>query len=158
MTQPSENVIATFYQSFQRHDAAGMSACYHPDVTFHDPVFQTLHGQEAGGMWQMLLAGSPTLEVTFHDITITGDQGTARWEAKYVFSSTGRPVHNRIVANMRLQDGKIISHVDSFSLWRWAGMALGLQGTLLGWTPFVRASIRQKARERLQRYMARART
>jgi len=40
------------------------------------------------------------------------------------------------------------------SLWRWAAMALGIQGALLGWLPPVRSSVRARAAKVLAAYMA----
>ncbi len=45
----------------------------------------------------------------------SGGRGSARWEAVYPFSETGRIVHNRIRAEFRFRDGKIIEHRDHFT-------------------------------------------
>ena len=39
---PHAEVIEQFYHAFQQRDAEGMIACYHPNVTFADPVFRQL--------------------------------------------------------------------------------------------------------------------
>jgi hypothetical protein len=44
-------------------------------------------------------------------------------------------------------DGLIVTHVDTFDLWRWSRMALGCMGITLGWTSFVQNKIRKQARE-----------
>ena len=155
MSQNADTLLATFYENFQQRNPDGMIACYHPEVTFHDPVFQTLHGPAVGAMWRMLLQSNASLVVTFDAITLDGDRGSAHWEARYVFSQTGRPVHNIVTAHFRLRDHRIIEHRDDFNLWRWAGMALGRRGSLLGWTPLVQGAIRRQAQGRLQRFMAR---
>ena len=54
---------------------------------------------------------------------------------------TGRKVLNRIDAEFVFRAGKIARHTDSFDLWAWAGMALGLKGRLLGWLPPVQGAI-----------------
>jgi hypothetical protein len=64
--------------------------------------------------------------------------------AVYTFSATGRKVTNRIGAAFDFEDGLIVRHVDRFSLWRWAAMALGPRGALFGWSPPVRAKIRER--------------
>jgi hypothetical protein len=63
-------------------------------------------------------------------------------------------VHNVIDARFTFRDGKIIRHVDTFDLYRWAGMALGFKGKLLGWLPPVQNGIRKKAAEGLDAYLA----
>ena len=45
---------------------------------------------------------------------------------------------------------------DSFDFWRWSRQALGTPGAFLGWTPMLRATVRRKASDNLQRYLAKA--
>jgi ketosteroid isomerase-like protein len=152
-THPNEQLIHAFYTSFQRRDAAGMTACYHPQVVFSDPVFVNLRGERAVAMWQMLCARGQDLDVTFSNVRADDQRGSAHWEARYTFSKTGRQVHNVIDAAFVFQDGQIIQHTDTFNLWRWARLALGPTGLLLGWTPFVQAAIRKEAVAGLERFV-----
>lgn len=142
---PNARLIETFYTSFQKRDAEGMVACYHPDVRFSDPVFHELVGARACAMWRMLCGRAKELEIEFRDVQADDRTGSAHWEARYLFSATGRKVHNVIEAKFELRDGKIVRHVDTFDLWRWAGMALGPRGKLLGWLPPVQRAIHAKA-------------
>ncbi len=148
-------LIETFYSSFQSRDADGMTACYHPEVTFTDPVFGRLRGAEATSMWRMLCARGKDLQITFSDVRVDDTTGSAHWEATYTFSKSARRVHNVIEASFVFQDGKIIRHEDRFNLWKWSAMALGPLGLLLGWTPFVQSAIRKDARKSLEVFMAR---
>lgn len=132
-----------------------MIACYHPEIWFSDPVFLDLRGSQAGAMWRMLTQNATALEVTYSDIQADEHAGRAHWEARYPFSQTGRKVHNQIDARFEFRDGKIIRHADTFDLWRWAGMALGPAGKLLGWAPPLQNGIRKKARARLEAFLAR---
>jgi ketosteroid isomerase-like protein len=138
-------VIASFYDAFGRRDAEAMVACYHPEVRFSDPVFLDLRGPHAGNMWRMLCERAADLEIEASDISADESSGRAHWEARYTFSATGRPVHNRIEARFRFEDGQIIEHRDAFPLWRWTRMALGPAGTLLGWSPLVQNKVRAQA-------------
>src|SRR5205807_4261446 len=103
-------------------------ACYHPEVTFSDPVFPSLDAAGAATMWRMLCERGKDLVLTASDIRADESSGTARWIAQYTFTMTGRKVTNRIVAGFDFKDGLIVRHVDRFSLWRWAAMALGPKG------------------------------
>ena len=150
---PNENLIETFYTSFQKLDAAAMARCYHPDIRFSDPVFPVLAGAEADAMWRMLCSQAKNFELTFSDIQANDQTGKAHWEAQYDFSATGRRVHNKIAAAFEFQDGKIIKHTDIFDFWKWSCMALGAPGFLLGWTPLLRKKVQRQARERLTRFM-----
>ncbi|MFY0689539.1 MAG: nuclear transport factor 2 family protein [Cyclobacteriaceae bacterium] len=148
------NVVEQFYTAFQAKDAKGMKACYHAEIEFEDPAFGLLKGDQAGMMWQMLCEQGKDLEISFRDVIIDGDQASAKWEAKYTFSRTGRWVHNRISASFRLKDNLIIEHKDEFNLHRWARQAMGFQGALLGWTKFFKAKFQVTAKKALGKYIA----
>ena len=154
---PHAALIAQFYQAFQHRDAEGMVACYHPAISFSDPVFQDLQGDRAKAMWRMLAGRSKDLVLTFRDVSADDHTGTAYWEAAYPFSQTGRNVLNKVHAAFQFTDGKISVHHDSFDLWRWAGMALGARGSLMGWTPFVQKAIRQNASKGLDAFISKQR-
>ncbi|MCA9666426.1 MAG: nuclear transport factor 2 family protein [Myxococcales bacterium] len=147
-------LVERFYSAFQKIDAEAMVACYHDDVAFSDPVFPALRGERAKGMWRMLCAQSTDLRLTFDGVEADDERGSARWEARYTFSKTGRPVHNIIEARFRFADGLIVEHQDSFNLRRWAAMALGAKGVLFGWLPPVQNAIRGQAASALDHYMA----
>jgi ketosteroid isomerase-like protein len=138
-------LIERFYGAFGRRDVDAMLACYHPQVVFSDPVFGTLAAAEAGAMWRMLNGRARDLRVEFRDVSASERNGRAHWEAWYTFAATGRAVHNRIDAEFHFADALIVRHIDRFSLWRWAAMALGAKGALLGWVPSVRGAIRAQA-------------
>ncbi|MDQ3365577.1 MAG: nuclear transport factor 2 family protein [Myxococcota bacterium] len=144
-THPHARLLETFYTAFQQRDAEGMVRCYHPAIRFSDPVFHTLEGPRVGAMWRMLCERATSLEVTFRDVRADDRTGSAHWEARYLFSATGRHVHNVIEATFEFQDGAISRHADTFDLWRWSGMALGPKGRLLGWLPPVQKAIHQQA-------------
>ncbi|MBL7856172.1 MAG: nuclear transport factor 2 family protein [Cyclobacteriaceae bacterium] len=151
-----EELIRKFYTAFQQLDYRGMQSCYHDEVTFSDPVFQSLKGNEARAMWQMLIIASTDLIIQFDSVEANNENGQCHWEAFYTFSRTGRKVHNRIEASFKFKDGKIIEHIDQFDLWRWSRMALGISGVLLGWTPIVRNKIRKMARYNLDKFISSA--
>lgn len=152
----NEQLIARFYGAFQKRDAAGMIACYDPQVQFSDPVFPDLRGERAGAMWRMLCARGKDLRLEFRDVRADGASGAAHWEAWYTFSQTGRQVHNVIDAAFEFRDGRIVKHTDRFDLHRWAGQALGLPGRLLGGTGLLRSKIRAMAGKGLDEFLRRA--
>jgi ketosteroid isomerase-like protein len=148
-------LVGRFYAAFARRDAAGMLACYHAQVSFSDPVFPALDARGVATMWRMLCERGKDLAILASDIGADQATGHAHWVADYTFSGTGRHVTNRIDATFEFRDGLIARHVDRFSLWRWAGMALGAKGLLLGWLPPVRNAIRAQAANALAAYAAR---
>jgi ketosteroid isomerase-like protein len=145
-------LIERFYAAFARRDPADMLACYHREVTFSDPVFTALDARDVATMWRMLCARGKDLELAVSGIAADAHSGRAHWVATYTFSATGRKVINRIDAAFEFRDGLILRHVDRFSLWRWAAMALGPKGVLLGWCPPVRAAIQAQAAKALAAY------
>jgi ketosteroid isomerase-like protein len=152
---PHQVLVNAFYAAFQRRDREAMIACYHPDVVFSDPVFPHLEGSAVGAMWRMLGSGGvKPLGFSYRDVRADDELGCAHWEATYIFPATGRRVHNVIEARFRFRDGKIVRHEDTFDLWRWAGMALGVPGRLLGWAPPMQRAIRKKAADNLAAFLA----
>ena len=158
---PSESGPATpkqiaerLYAAFARRDGNDMAACYAPRCTFSDPVFPDLRDGEVGAMWRMLVARAQGFSLTF-EVT-GGDARSAEvaWIARYLFSATGRKVENHVLTRLVVEDGLIVEQEDRFDLYRWTRMALGLLGTLLGWTPLLRRSLRKQARRGLGKWMA----
>lgn len=155
MIHTTHNVLLKLYDSFSKLDAKTMAECYHPEATFSDPAFGKLNREEVCAMWNMLIERSKgNLSIEFFDIKTTKKNGKAKWIATYNFSKTDRKVVNVIYAKFKFQDGLIIKHTDSFSLWKWSGMALGWKGYLLGWTPFMQNKIRAQAKDSLIKYLA----
>jgi ketosteroid isomerase-like protein len=149
----NRETIGRFYGAFQQRDGATMAACYRADATFRDPVFD-LSGARVGAMWKMLCSRGVDLRVEFANVAADDSGGSADWQAWYVFSATGRQVHNIIQARFRLVDGMIVEHVDEFDFWRWSRQAMGPLGLLLGWTPWVRRKVRAQAAHALDRFIA----
>ena len=152
----NEKIIRDFYQAFASRDALAMARYYHADILFSDPVFPTLRGAEAGGMWAMLCKqAGPELTITLVAANADDQGGLAQWRAEYKFSKTGRPVVNNISAVFAFREGLIIRHIDSFSFWTWASQALGPLGKLLGWFPLLKMLVRKNARKSLDAFMTR---
>ncbi len=145
------DIINKFYSSFAARDAEGMVGCYADNITFEDPAFGPLHGDDAKNMWRMLLK-SADVHVEWNNIQANGNTGSANWIATYTFSKTGRRVVNHVSASFVLENGKIVRHTDVFNIWKWSRQALGLPGMLLGWSPFLKNSIRKQALERLEKF------
>lgn len=146
-------LIERFYTCFEKRDGNGMAQCYHADIVFSDPVFPLLRGPQAGAMWKMLCAQAREFTLTVSGIQADGTAGRAHWEARYLFSATGRRVHNKIDARFQFQDGKIIHHIDRFDFWKWSRMALGPVGLFLGWRPLLKNKVRRQAAKNLERYL-----
>lgn len=154
----NQQTIQLFYSSFQNLDVEGMKKCYHPNIHFSDPVFPSLNGKEPGAMWSMLIdslkKNKNAWQCVCKNIIANEVEGSCRWEAHYNFSATGRKVHNIIEAKFKFQDGKIIEHTDRFDFYRWARMAFGMKGILLGWTPFFKAKVQSTVKNTLAKNLS----
>lgn len=149
----NKQLIEKFYTSFNKLDAEGMISCYHPEVTFYDPVFENLDATEVKAMWRMLCRNAKGFSLTFSDVQADEEYGDCRWVATYTFSATGREVVNRVKAHFKFHEGLIIEHMDDFDMWKWSRQALGFKGLLMGWSGFVINKIRKTARKNLQKFM-----
>jgi len=125
----NEELINKFYSAFQKRDFKTMNSCYSDEIVFFDPAFEILKGVEVKCMWEMLCKNAKDFSLSFSNIKKLEDEYyTCDWIATYTFSKTGRNVVNKIRANMRMEDGKIVEHSDAFSLHKWSTQALGTVG------------------------------
>ncbi|QXP62415.1 MULTISPECIES: nuclear transport factor 2 family protein [unclassified Polaribacter] len=146
----NKEIIKKFYTSFSNGNVTGMLECYHKDVVFKDAVFGRLEGDRAFKMWEMLLSNKKQdTTINFSNIEATAENGKANWVAEYLYGDKKRKVVNRVSADFRFKDGKIIQHFDTFDLWSWTKQAMGLPGYLLGWSSFMRNKIQQTTNNRL---------
>jgi ketosteroid isomerase-like protein len=153
---PNEQLINTFYNAFQHKDYKTMQACYADTAVFSDEVFVNLNAAEVKAMWEMLCKKGKDLELVFSNVRSTENTGSAEWTATYSFSKTNRKVINRIQASFEFENGKIVKHTDQFNFYTWASQALGITGSLLGWSGFLKNKIRKEARKNLRAFMVSA--
>lgn len=102
----------------------------------------------------MLCHSATDLKIEFSDVKANEKSGSAKWVATYSFSKTGRKVTNRISADFEFKDGKIIKHIDSFNLHKWAQQAIGFQGWLLGGTTFFKKKLQAQANKSLDKFLS----
>ena len=149
-----EEILTKFYTAFTNLDAETMAKCYHSDIVFKDPAFGVLQGEQVKNMWRMLCTSQKGKDfiITFSNIEANAHSGSAKWEAKYNFSKTGRFVHNKISAQFEFKDGLIIKHTDIFNLHRWATQALGFKGRIIGGTAFFRNKLQLQTNQLLSKF------
>jgi ketosteroid isomerase-like protein len=149
----SRELVDRFYSAFAAADGETMAACYGDDITFEDPAFGVLHGEDARDMWRMLCGRAKDLTVTTTILDVSETAAKVNWIADYTFS-TGRPVRNDIIATMRIEDGLIVDHRDEFDMWKWSRQALGLPGLLVGWSPRLHRKVRLTTVEGLRKFQS----
>ncbi|MBS7808768.1 nuclear transport factor 2 family protein [Variovorax sp. PCZ-1] len=158
----STTTINALYTAFSNLDAAGMGACYADAVRFEDEAFQLEGKAQVMAMWSMLIdavrapknvKGREVWKLVFSQVKANGTSGSAHWEPTYLFTATGRVVHNIIDAEFIFNEqGLIIQQRDRFDFWRWSRQALGAPGLLLGWSPMLRSKVKQQAMANLRKY------
>lgn len=163
---PHATLVRRMFESLNRLDAGAVRGCYHPNATFHDPVLSLIGQDQIAALWAMICASarsSGTLPsgqpagvrwgITLRTLSADETHGHADWDAYDRYAGAGRQTQTRIRSRFDFQDGLILRQCDDFQFWRWAHQALGWRGTLLGWTPMVRNSVRTQALSALVRHM-----
>ncbi|MCH2198400.1 MAG: nuclear transport factor 2 family protein [Flavobacteriales bacterium] len=150
-----KEIIECFYTSFASRDSMKMVALYHDEVLFEDPAFGKLYGERAKAMWRMLVARLDHGAKILHGEIVQLEDGRYRtsWEAHYKFGPKKRDVVNKITATLGFKDGKIISHKDEFSFWKWSRQAMGPLGWLLGWTPGIKKKLQAHTNNLLDKWV-----
>ena len=137
---PNIELISRLYRSLAAHDHKTMAECYHQDATFEDIAFKLEGREKIHGMWRFVTRPEPKLTVTFSDVTADDYNGRAKLIDDYVFTETGRPVHNVITSIFRFRGGLIASHRDECDPIAWANMAMtGPKAWLAGHVRPIRA-------------------
>ncbi len=152
----NQELIAGFYRAFQKKDYKTMQDCYGDGAIFNDAIFSNLTVDEVRAMWEMLIKKGKDLQLVFSNIRADEQNGSADWIATYSFSKTNNKVTNHIHANFTFKDGKIFTHTDTFSFYKWASQAFGTTGILLGWTSFFKNKVRNEAMNNLAKFIKRA--
>ena len=79
-TDSGQALLERFYAAFAKRDHKAMSACYHPSVSFRDPVFK-LKGKKVSAMWHMLCEAGTEMRIETSGIQAADGRGRARWVA-----------------------------------------------------------------------------
>ena len=153
MENTNQQLIARFYTCFQNKDYKGMQACYADNARFNDEVFVNLNASQVKAMWEMLCVKGKDLKLDFKNIQTSETQGSAEWIAYYTFSGSGRKIVNHVKASFIFENGKIVKHTDAFNFYKWSRQALGITGSLLGWSGFLKKKVRQSTMKSLNNFM-----
>jgi MFS family permease len=90
MSQDHQALITRFYQAFQQLGCEAMAECYTDRRAVQRPgVRRTARARCCGDMWRMLTSRAKDFSLTFDQVQVTQQRGSAHWVATYVFSQTG---------------------------------------------------------------------
>lgn len=153
---PSYRVAHSYFDHLQDRNAAGAVELCHPDLHYFDPILGDLHGREALARWPIFFAQPHEPSLHFFDITAKDDTVHVRYFLHYTDAETGRKIDHGISAELTIRDNRITHHKDTFDIWRFATMKLGMRGRLLGFLPSTADALRKKARAELDAYLRQA--
>ncbi|MCK5781380.1 MAG: nuclear transport factor 2 family protein [Flavobacteriales bacterium] len=145
-------LIAKFFEGLKQQDLDMMLSCYHENIIFSDPAFGILRKEKVFTMWKKILKEPRDLRIEYSSIEADEENGSAKWEAWYSFSVTGKLVHNKIESRFVFKDNLIAEQHDSFFLRKWAAQAFGLKGRLIGGTSYFRERIQHFTMKALERF------
>jgi ketosteroid isomerase-like protein len=151
----SQITIDRFYNAFARADGLTMALCYHPMVSFADPLFPDLRGAHAAMLWPMLMSdavlGMSQIELTYEIMAADERKAQIKWEAKY--RQRKRQVRQQALSTLTFWDDKIVRQIDEFPFWAWARQARGMSGLLLGGLPPYQRFQQARAHSELEAFM-----
>ncbi len=151
----NKEIIEKFYKAFQSLDSKTMNSLLGENIIFEDPAFGKQKGDRAKYMWQFLCENAKNFELSFSNVEADKKNGSANWEAKYVFKTTGNQVHNIIESNFEFKNGLIIKHKDHFDLKRWVKQAMGPTVGLIGGSFLMKKAVRSQSNKLLDKYIKR---
>lgn len=122
--------VRDFYLAFQSVLPGEMGKYYAPNAKFSDPMFGELDALETAIMWQMILkGGTATINLKAQEPSeITNSTVRIEWTAIYDSPVPGVPagflVINKVVTEITLENGLILTQKDTFDSCAWAKMAI----------------------------------
>lgn len=150
----SAHLVARFFDAFGRGDAQQMAACYHPMVSYSNPVLPDLRGPMPGAMWSLALSRAPSLRLQWQVAFSDARKAQVTWCAQW--RQGRRDLRLDAVSTLSIWGDGIARQVDEFRFSQWAGQTLGLRGRLLAWLPAFRRVVQRRTLAAVQAHRARA--
>ncbi|MCU0428869.1 MAG: nuclear transport factor 2 family protein [Cytophagaceae bacterium] len=151
---PNEVILNEFYATLQKKNHQGLKKFYASDAVFSDPMYLNLRTEEIHAMWELFCINSKNFSLEFGNVKADDQQGEVSWKASYIYASSGNSVTKEVKSSFEFKEGKIVRQNDVYDFHEWAGQALGLMGSLLGWTGFVENQVKENARKNLEAFMS----
>ena len=153
----NSETIYHFYSSLEAGNIEDLLSCYHPQISFSDPVFGELQGDQAHSMWRMLMSKmSSDIKIDVNHVFDQNGRMHCTWAADYPFGKNQRHVHNEVSSQFTFKDNRIITHHDVFDLWKWTRQALGWPGYLFGWSNIMQRKMIERNQSYLTKIMKKA--
>ncbi|MGB0885830.1 MAG: nuclear transport factor 2 family protein [Chitinophagales bacterium] len=150
----NETIVKNFFEAFQKLDSKTMNSFLAKNISFDDPAFGKLNGDEVKYMWQFLTKNAKNFSLEFEIISTTKNKLEAKWTAHYTFSATGNKVVNHVNSSFTIKNDKITNHKDEFDLKKWAKQALGKAIGIFGPSFLLKKGIQAQSKQLLKKYMS----
>lgn len=143
------------YRALNDRDYKAMWKLYSPKATYSDPAYGQLRGAEIKAMWHQLCSRNTDLEAEVLEVDNIDDRTISyTWKAYYTHAMYNGEIENVIEGEIMLDEkGHIISQHETYSLWKWFSMALGIAGKLLGWRRSMKDNLQRSVRKSLNDFM-----
>lgn len=148
----NKEIVTQFYAAFEKKDSKTMNSFLADNVSFEDPAFGKLEGDDVKYMWQFLTENAKDFSVTFSVKEEKDQKVSAQWTAQYTFSATGNTVINKVSSAFEFENGKITHHKDDFDLKKWVKQSLGGAAGFFGGSFFIKNAVQKQSRNYLMKY------
>lgn len=155
MTGSTSTVVDRFFEALRRADVSVIDNCYHPQISYSDPLFEDLRGTRVALRWRMLLTQATSFSLEHSLVFADERKAQVQWTANYLLN--GRSVRIPMLSTLAIWDDLIVRQVDEYDLWKYCRQTHGLTGTLLGGLQFFQKIIKRRARNELERFATSAR-
>jgi|AntRauTorcE11898_2_1112593.scaffolds.fasta_scaffold21693_2 hypothetical protein len=152
---PFTEIPKKLYQALNDRDYKSMWKLYAMDATFSDPAYGSLKGDEIKAMWHQICVRNTDLEAEILSVTQNDAQTISySWKASYTHAMYNGEIENVINGEITVdKNGNILSQHETYSLWKWFSMAIGIAGKLLGWRTSMRENLQRSVRKSLDDFM-----
>ena len=146
----SASVVDRLFEALRRADASVIDACYHPQISYSDSVFEDLRGARVALRWRMLLQQADGFSLEHGLVFADERKAQVQWTADYRLR--GKRIRVPILSTLAIWDDLIVRQVDEYNFWQYSRQAQGIPGLLLGGLEPFQKIVRRRARRDLERF------
>lgn len=143
-------VVDRFFEALRRADDAVINACYHPQISYSDPLFEDLRGARVALRWRLLLREAQSFSLE-HELVFADERKVqVQWTVDYALK--GKKIRLPILSTLAIWDNLIVRQVDEYEFWQYSRQAQGFAGLLLGGIEPFQQLVKRRARSDLERF------
>ncbi|MCL4748137.1 MAG: nuclear transport factor 2 family protein, partial [Burkholderiaceae bacterium] len=122
----SEALVRRYFDALARLDGEAMTRCLHPMVSYSDPVFADLRGDDVGWRWRLMARGAADMHLAYDIVWGDAHKAQVQWLARYRFAGSHRQVSNQVCTTLTFWDGTIVRQIDEYDFPRWSRSSAGV--------------------------------